>query len=575
MTFITNSIRRALDSRRPSDRIIAINQRMRALNLCSSNPELANRITTLMKTNLDQAEALLPQAPAANPPIAPTPQPSIATEYDSDSDDETVYHDAPETEAAQAALPDPDSSSAQPQPSARVGFSSATRGRVTARASFIDDRKITIDGKEFYLQLTITKNGVTKYTTLSEAQKEAIIQQIKDICSKQSLTIATLKKLRINYQLKKDSEEIDFNKNPKTTYRINGDAQDKTIDTIVDSAKPDFEKLAKMFQDCTFTPKPSTTSSTRTSPPQSSQQPQPRGIPNSGNNCCINSAMQELIANPEVKAFFTSDTTDENTIDPAKRELFRAIKAFINQYETTGTEANSEAIRIALPDADFTDKYDGDGKPKQLDAMNIIEYIYEMLPDTINPQGLHKKYYVSTTDGIAPQERTEHVKGALHIPATVQSGFFRRSLSFEQIVNRTFDGAPLVPAELAQLEVNSQMHPFKLTKEQIIYTEIPTTLNIQVKRPAGTNQVTMNISDKIKIIIPKNPTEQHPAQKYELKSFICHEGETGQGGHYKSYVKVNETWFECNDATVESITDERAKELMTIANRLSFRKVSA
>lgn len=47
--------------------------------------------------------------------------------------------------------------------------------------------------------------------------------------------------------------------------------------------------------------------------------------------------------------------------------------------------------------------------------------------------------------------------------------------------------------------------------------------------------------------------------KYQLKSFVCHRGATATSGHYISYVKKGDVWFECNDAVVTRVAKEKVE----------------
>lgn len=53
----------------------------------------------------------------------------------------------------------------------------------------------------------------------------------------------------------------------------------------------------------------------------------------------------------------------------------------------------------------------------------------------------------------------------------------------------------------------------------------------------------------------KIPRDQQADYIYDLYGVIVHSGITCKSGHYYSYVKSDEKWFNCNDATVSEVTN--------------------
>ncbi len=96
---------------------------------------------------------------------------------------------------------------------------------------------------------------------------------------------------------------------------------------------------------------------------------------------------------------------------------------------------------------------------------------------------------------------------------------------------------------------------------QMVLTDMPKFLSIKANRCyPGTyfkNQTSLNIVNDFKITTPENLRDRclginklDISHKYKLSGIIMHHGMSINGGHYTAYVKVNNTWYHCNDSSV-------------------------
>jgi len=60
------------------------------------------------------------------------------------------------------------------------------------------------------------------------------------------------------------------------------------------------------------------------------------------------------------------------------------------------------------------------------------------------------------------------------------------------------------------------------------------------------------------ITVKKQGDTEIEEELYRIKSVILHDGLTPDSGHYTSMVRINETWFVCND---QWITPSRFEDI--------------
>jgi hypothetical protein len=89
------------------------------------------------------------------------------------------------------------------------------------------------------------------------------------------------------------------------------------------------------------------------------------------------------------------------------------------------------------------------------------------------------------------------------------------------------------------------------------------------------NQKSQHTTHAMQIFIPKAYVSDRTSSDlpYSLVGFIIHIGTSLDGGHYVAYVKTNGRWLRFNDATVDAITDNKAEEASKVAFVYFYQKV--
>jgi ubiquitin C-terminal hydrolase len=135
-----------------------------------------------------------------------------------------------------------------------------------------------------------------------------------------------------------------------------------------------------------------------------------------------------------------------------------------------------------------------------------------------------------------------------------------------------------------QIGIDGGMHKYRVEREERLFVRAPASLWLQIKRmkvvapssrgclqtlfsclfPSSTSP-TQKLHNPIKAqerISIETVEEENPTT-YQLDSFIVHQGSSMDSGHYVAYRLVEvepgkKVWFEMDDGTVSSLTDEQA-----------------
>jgi hypothetical protein len=281
----------------------------------------------------------------------------------------------------------------------------------------------------------------------------------------------------------------------------------------------------------------------------------PRGIPNRGNNCWMNSLMQLLRNDAPFMAWVMKPEQEQNPFRLFSDAYQQAMNAGQRQVD-----GESQTLRTYLSGISPISPSIG----KQEDPTEALTY----LPDLQLGQGFPQ---IRETKCFAAEARNPSEKD------TLDRGFLQVGIR------------PGVPLDLRALfaahcdcapeDPNLQIDGHRIDREKTQFVTAPPSLWIQLKRFVNVPQPwslvhvikstfwhyyhkkklnpewhTFKREDSISV---PNQLPIHPVQgadaNYRLDSFLVHVGSSRYSGHYISYTKVGEIWYQIDDAKVRQI----------------------
>ncbi len=292
------------------------------------------------------------------------------------------------------------------------------------------------------------------------------------------------------------------------------------------------------------------------------------GIRNAGCNCCINSFMQFARHIPTLRNFFKSHYILSS---------FYPFKLFIDQIERDEknhvgiTSADSQKIRQAL--SKMTKGLISPSETDQEDPDEILGLIRARMSDkTKGFTEVTETQYFRNKKGEVEACRPVKNKdwGTIKLP-------IERWSSLQQMFTRSFDQRPQGSSTVTreeyvdpswwqrawhnQQEVQQIAVNYPIVRETRKYKNGPNDLFISLKRFTNSGS---KISSKVKVeerlTLDAKFTENNEKVNYELDSFIRHIGGFASFGHYVSYVKKGNDWYELNDTLARKISKNELKE---------------
>lgn len=370
--------------------------------------------------------------------------------------------------------------------------------------------------------------------------------KVKKITSKEWITI-TLNDTADN-KLKKQADAIkDF-----TTTRLQalGHPESTTTEFNKDSYTKTYTKVKE-----TPTKKP------QDSPPEESSKPEkpssssisktssiaPIGIKGAGNNCWIKSLTQMLNLNPTLRKEILIDLLGEN--HP------------LAKYDD---KINAEDLRKAIIDA-APDKdkhiFRKDSQCDPAEALQILlsgkdtSQLSTKIKETHTIQHYTDKN-ATTTSGSPYFQEGQANESTYLIPLNTED-------SIKDALKNHFNEDYSTTAAKNQKYIGDEKH--RVTKTERKFENSPQKMMFQFKRfnSNASGKDTQKIKKDIEVPLELNMkdfiesnSEDH---KMALKSFIVHEGNTLDSGHYSNYTLIDGQWYEINEEKVRKISNREAE----------------
>jgi hypothetical protein len=423
----------------------------------------------------------------------------------------------------------------------------------------IKENEVDIFGQKFYLtKWKMIKGNKISVPITNDDEKKAWVDNIKALLTankikdESTMTEKGVKNINLTFGLN-DINEFDFSKKANIKY-TDKDGKEEVIlkgekifseeysvlDKNIQIALYNFISTSKDYK-FNFT-NDKTTSSTSI----------PKGIKgaiNTHNNCFIIAALQAIVADKELKAFFkTSD--NENKI--------------IEAYDKDGSEAIDDQlvqnIRAPLKSLIKEIKDNNTG-----DAKEVIFILKSLVPTAI------KTKFITTFQALDNDQLEKNKEdpfiGAIKIPVNtneLNKANVESFLSMQVLKTQT---------ESSQIEFEGKdgLKKAKKIHEKYTFSAIPNTFDIQLDKHPASQSIKIETSLVNLELLTENNSKHSPTT-YELQSIICYQGD-GINGHYNTIIKKDTQWYQLNDATVTQLNEDKALELAsTNAVYLSYTK---
>ncbi len=283
------------------------------------------------------------------------------------------------------------------------------------------------------------------------------------------------------------------------------------------------------------------------------------GLP-SGNNLCYSNSTVQMLASFYRELIAQKALDPNNKIAVAGNEL---VKDMIIPQETpnfTKLKTQSKEFFKNLQESEANGGIAWVGKcGTQEDAHELLTKILDRF--NLPMARLQYKLVNSITQQESLIENTKFPGGEpfnkLELPLSIDASQTMQDIvnsfcSPETIDDYKWDGQPTKVQKVPILRELDKLYNKMLivTLKRYGYDAI-TEKAFKIDKPIGQ-------PFHITLTQEQNPGNQQDIS-YELAGFIKHNGGTG-GGHYVAYVKVDGTWIEYNDSSVQQIPETKAKE---------------
>jgi len=292
------------------------------------------------------------------------------------------------------------------------------------------------------------------------------------------------------------------------------------------------------------------------------------GIKNTNNNCWLNSLLQILLNNTNLKQMLQ---TNEN------------FKRFIQQYDLA-------VERGEMPDSNFLRNYLSKHTTITTDSTiqdlhEPLTYILDLLREKnlslLNTLTTIKYTKSNTSDKSYTNVEKQNINGIINLPFPdgenktslsnlIQSYFYSpQDYEFNIIEDKEktvkqnrFFGLWNTIKTVIESTIVDRVHCF-LEERKLAFAPENLFFNVQRYQVDPSVYVPVNLHLAGKYFVNNQTTN------YTLESFACHiKGMM----HYISYIKKNGIWFLCNDTSVKSVSEEAAIEAAKKAYVLQYKK---
>ncbi|PIS00859.1 MAG: hypothetical protein COT84_05265 [Chlamydiae bacterium CG10_big_fil_rev_8_21_14_0_10_35_9] len=308
----------------------------------------------------------------------------------------------------------------------------------------------------------------------------------------------------------------------------------------------------------------------------------PVSLINSGNNCFLNSLFQSLIHQsaiideierlPNPDSIAIGNTVGSIVIEnqDEKEKISSLVKELKNMQRSYATESelNLQPLREALTAVvpfmpPSRDQYDPDdvwqGFAKLLSgkAANRSQVYHSSSGERVAGPGLVPNYFpvdlkseecqdISTTPLAKMLENAYlHVLNPL---GNWETTSFEKIPPFFTVTAKRFQQHSYFPWWMKA--INYLLSLFGLSQ----YSLNAVYESIKLKNPLN---IPFNLNLNKELVIERSNDDL----AYNLSSFIVHFGDTTESGHYVSYVKKNNRWYECSDKSINEVSIESIENL--------------
>lgn len=268
------------------------------------------------------------------------------------------------------------------------------------------------------------------------------------------------------------------------------------------------------------------------------------GLRNLGNTCFWNSTLQQFFAIPALRKTIINYSGDD--------EFIIELKNLFSQMRESGVKALNPT---ALADKWVT--WDGTKLDvhKQQDASDFSQMLIDKL-EGIGIDKMFKGSLIHSFDGISTEYHSEQKE-----IYTMLGLSLNKAKNIEEALDSLHNPDFFVGDSQYQAEGIGKIDAKKTT----YIDSLPPHLIIQLRRfefDVNTwirKKVDSQVEFPFQIDLSKHCYDKSEPQKYNLDGIIIHSG-TVNGGHYYSFIKRGEEWFEYNDSTVKKIDEKYLKE---------------
>lgn len=269
------------------------------------------------------------------------------------------------------------------------------------------------------------------------------------------------------------------------------------------------------------------------------QKNQPVGLPNRGNNCWANSALQLIMNNPNLEERFRNFEVFNRIIDTYRRYQDREIAICSEELSSFEVRYFMHGITNGAVDVGI--------------AQEDPAVIFENLMSTMQTNTGQLGSFYTFSQRIGDAE-------ANIFPESMVSVVISEDASLTTSVNSYFDYID----DLGR----------RITRK---FAESPELLMIEIRRnlfdfsPDGTFNGQIKDSREVLVDLDMNldadKFEDGIERRYQCSGFIVHQGKNPRSGHYVAYVKREGSWWYCSD---EEVRKAPLHEVVIEKNKASF-----